>query len=283
MISYVLVMIVSLATGRITHAFVEGPMSDSWCVQLIQQEGYTGQTGATFRTATCLRGPDAQLELAQNSCRQMSGSGFHMRRQFDCSVAEEEPQPSMQVSAAASVPVAARMAAVAALPPEPAAVPVPAPIPASVTIPDAGASTGLVPPPPEAAAPANPGSSASFGQAPPNQPTRFHIGTAAESLVTQAHTQIRAGTYELAEQTIERALRIEPDNPLLWVELARVWMSEGDAVQADNTSRRALALAEGDRQVQASAWRLIAESLRARARNQEAIAAERQAIALAVQ
>jgi predicted Zn-dependent protease len=87
----------------------------------------------------------------------------------------------------------------------------------------------------------------------------------------------------LAEQTIERALRIEPDNPLLWVELARVWMSEGDPVQADGTSRRALALAEGDRQVQASAWRLIAESLRARARNQEAVAADRQAIALAAQ
>ncbi len=87
----------------------------------------------------------------------------------------------------------------------------------------------------------------------------------------------------MAEQTIERALRIEPDNPLLWVELARVWMNDGDAVQADSTSRRALVLAEGDRQVQASAWRLIAESLRARARNQEAVAADRRAITLAAQ
>jgi len=87
----------------------------------------------------------------------------------------------------------------------------------------------------------------------------------------------------LAEETIERALRIEPDNPVLWVELAQVWMQEGDAVQADGTSRRALLLGEGDPQVQATAWRLIAESLRARGRNQEAVDADHQAIVLAGQ
>lgn len=106
---------------------------------------------------------------------------------------------------------------------------------------------------------------------------------AATTLVTQAHTQIHAGNYGLAEETIERALRIEPDNPVLWVELGQVWMAEGDAAQADGTSRRALALAAGDRQVEASAWRLIAESLRARGRNQEAVDADRQAITLAAQ
>ena len=106
---------------------------------------------------------------------------------------------------------------------------------------------------------------------------------AATALVAQAHSQIHAGKYGPAEETIERALRIEPDNPLLWVELGQVWMTEGDAVQADGTSRRALALAAGDRQVQATAWRLIAESLRARGRNQEAVDADREAIALAAQ
>src|SRR5579862_1867418 len=84
MISYVLVMIVSLATGQPTQAFVEGPMSDSWCEQLIQREGYSGQDNLTLRFATCLRWPDAQLELAQNSCTQSSGPSPHTRRQFDC-------------------------------------------------------------------------------------------------------------------------------------------------------------------------------------------------------
>jgi hypothetical protein len=31
MISYVLVMIASLATGQRTHASLEGPMSQTWC------------------------------------------------------------------------------------------------------------------------------------------------------------------------------------------------------------------------------------------------------------
>ncbi len=115
-----------------------------------------------------------------------------------------------------------------------------------------------------------------------NSVTR-HLGAATSALVTQAHKQLRDGHSELAEETIERALRIDPDNPVLWVELGEVRMSEGDAAQADGTSRRALVLAEGDRQVQATAWRLIAESLRARGRNQEAVEAERQAVALAAQ
>src|SRR6185312_15914697 len=55
MISYVLVMIISLTSGQITHAFVEGPMADSWCEQLIQHQEYSGQNGGTFRTANCLR------------------------------------------------------------------------------------------------------------------------------------------------------------------------------------------------------------------------------------
>src|SRR6185437_5081570 len=279
MISYVLVMIVSLATGQITHAFVEGPMSDRWCEQLIQREGYSGHSGATLRTANCLRWPDAQLELAQSSCRQTSGPGFHTRREFDCAVPEDASMPSPRLPAVAPMPAVARMrAGASALAPEPATVP------ASATmLPHASASPPLPPPPAAAASPAMgvPEYPAPLDQ--PGQASRFHVGTAAGSLVTQAHTQVQAGNYELAEQTIERALRIEPDNPLLWFELARVWMGEGDAIQADSTSRRALALAQGDRQVQASAWRLIAESLRARARNQEAIAADREAIALAAQ
>jgi hypothetical protein len=293
MISYVLVMIVSLASGQITHAFVEGPMSDSWCEQLIQQQGYSGQTGATLRAANCLRWPDAQLELAQSSCRQTSGPGFHTRRQFECAVPEEAPSPSTRADAAASVLAVGRMAAAASVPAvarraaaEPAPAPERATMPTRAALTDASLSTPLPPSPPQGVAPSAidvPESPAPLGEVPASQSKRFHVGTAAESLVTQAHTQVRAGSYELAEQTIERALRIEPDNPLLWVELARVWMSEGDPVQADGTSRRALALAEGDRQVQASAWRLIAESLRARARNQEAVAADRQAIALAAQ
>jgi tetratricopeptide (TPR) repeat protein len=106
---------------------------------------------------------------------------------------------------------------------------------------------------------------------------QFRLGTAAAALVTQAHAQSKLGRHELAAATIERALRIEPENPLLWIELGQVRMDQGQAAQADGLYRKALALAAGDSQVEASAWILIAESLRARGRNLEAADAERRA------
>jgi hypothetical protein len=47
--------------------------------------------------------------------------------------------------------------------------------------------------------------------------------------------------------------------------------------------RKALALATGDPAAQAAAWRLIADSLRARERNPEALEADRHAASLAPQ
>lgn len=92
--------------------------------------------------------------------------------------------------------------------------------------------------------------------------------------MAQAHTQANGGEFGAAAATLERALRIEPDNPLLWVELGRLQLQQNNAAQADGMGRKALALATGDPEAQASAWRLIAESLRARGRNGEAAEAD---------
>ena len=121
---------------------------------------------------------------------------------------------------------------------------------------------------------------------PPEQPSRpsqrqFRLGAAATALVTQAHAQATGGNYGLAAATLERALRIEPDNPLLWIELGQVRLSEGNPSQADGMGRKAVALATGDPQAQAAAWRLIGESLRQRGRNEEAVDAFRRAETLA--
>jgi Flp pilus assembly protein TadD len=85
---------------------------------------------------------------------------------------------------------------------------------------------------------------------------------------------VGARQYAVAAATIERALHIEQGNPLLWIELGRVRMAEGNAAQADGLYRKALTLAAGDGETEARAWGLIAESLRARGRNQEAAEAE---------
>jgi tetratricopeptide (TPR) repeat protein len=111
-------------------------------------------------------------------------------------------------------------------------------------------------------------------------PKQFKLGPATAALVAQAHKQATGGAYEPAAATIERALRIEPENPLLWIELGQIRLSEGNAAQADGMGHKALALATGDVTAQSSAWRLIADSLRARQRNQEAAEAERKAATL---
>jgi Flp pilus assembly protein TadD len=116
--------------------------------------------------------------------------------------------------------------------------------------------------------------------APPTAQRHFHLGTASAALVAQARTQAAGGDVSLALSTLERALRIEPDNPLLWIELATVHQNAGHYAQADSLGHKALQLAGGDPRAQASAWRLIAQSLRARDRNTEAADAEARARAL---
>jgi hypothetical protein len=115
--------------------------------------------------------------------------------------------------------------------------------------------------------------------APP--PRQFHLGPAASALVAQAHQQAVGGDYGAAATTVERALRIEPDNPLVWTELGRIRLAENNPAQADAMGRKALALATGDPSAQSSAWRLIADSLRARGNNGEAAEADRHAQTLA--
>ena len=140
-------------------------------------------------------------------------------------------------------------------------------------------SSGTAQPPSPAAPPAQPTPGA------PSRPAakQYHLGAASSALVAQAHKQMGGGDFGLAAATIERAMRIEPDNPLLWIELGRVRYTAGDYSQADSMGRKALALATGDPQAQASAWRLIADSLRSRGRNEEAADADKRANALSPQ
>lgn len=135
-----------------------------------------------------------------------------------------------------------------------------------------------VPPTPEQAPP--PPAPPAIPEQPPAPPKQFHLSPATAALVAQAHKQEAAAAYEPAAATIERALRIEPANPLLWIELGQLRLSENNAVQANGMGRKALSLATGDPRAQSSAWRLIAETLRAQNRNPEAAEADQKAASL---
>jgi len=106
---------------------------------------------------------------------------------------------------------------------------------------------------------------------PPPVPTReYQLGAAARALVSQAHSQIARGDLPSASATVDRALRIEPSNPLLWIERGRIRLAENDPHQAESCGRKALALATGDKSARMQAGHLIADALRAAHKNQEA-------------
>jgi tetratricopeptide (TPR) repeat protein len=138
------------------------------------------------------------------------------------------------------------------------------------------------PPPPSAS---QPGASPGAQQPPPPeqqapQQQEFTLGPAASALVGDAHTQEQSHNFGLAAENLERALSIEPRNPLVWIELGRENILAGTPAQAYGMGRKALYLASGDPRAQASAWQLIAASLRAQGRNDEAYSAEEKAVAL---
>src|SRR4026209_2670611 len=103
------------------------------------------------------------------------------------------------------------------------------------------------------------------------------LGAASRALVGQAQTQMATKNYAVAASSIERALRIEPDNPLLWIELGKGRFAEGNYVQAENMARKAVSMSVNAARAQSSAWRLIADSYRARGKNIEAQEAQARA------
>jgi tetratricopeptide (TPR) repeat protein len=96
------------------------------------------------------------------------------------------------------------------------------------------------------------------------------LSPASRALVGQAEAQRKKGDLPGAAVTMDRALRIEPSNPLLWIEMGRLRMDQRNYAQAENMGRKALSMSVGDDSTQSAAWELIAQSLRARGRNSEA-------------
>jgi tetratricopeptide (TPR) repeat protein len=134
--------------------------------------------------------------------------------------------------------VAALMAGCEALPP--AVEPQPEPLPAP-------------PAPPVAEPPAPP-------TAPAPQPSAKPENIAVAGLMETARADAAAGRLSTAAAALERALRIEPRNPRLWQELARVRLQQRQFVQAESVAARSNSWAGSDNALRAENWRLIAEA-----------------------
>lgn len=83
---------------------------------------------------------------------------------------------------------------------------------------------------------------------PPVPPAKPLTGPAAP-LYTEAETALQAGNYAAAEMLLERALRIEPRNPLYWYALARTAYHQGDYQQTIQFCRKADSLVGANRQL----------------------------------
>lgn len=80
------------------------------------------------------------------------------------------------------------------------------------------------------------------------------------SLLDRAHRQSAAGELEQAGASLERALRIEPRNALLWQELARVRLDLGLYRQAESLAAKSNGFAADDRTLRGENWRIIGQA-----------------------
>jgi tetratricopeptide (TPR) repeat protein len=104
-------------------------------------------------------------------------------------------------------------------------------------------------------------------------------GAAVRSLLQQAEDSRRAGQFEAAAASLERAVRIEPRNAFVWSQLAANYIDIGNYDQAEAIAQRANSLASGNPYVEIANWNVIAAarsgrgdaqgSLQARARAEE--------------
>lgn len=101
-----------------------------------------------------------------------------------------------------------------------------------------------------------PGSSGDVARPPGSGADSGSAGAVGE-LVQSSRTSRASGDYALALADIERAIRIEPRNPYLWLELGEIHLSRGDPRQAAAMARKAISVAGNDRAASGAAERLL--------------------------
>jgi tetratricopeptide (TPR) repeat protein len=76
-------------------------------------------------------------------------------------------------------------------------------------------------------------------------------------LLEQSRVQRAAGSLPAARASLERALRLDPNNGALWIELGELELQVGNNTQAATMARKALTLAGRDGRLAARAERLL--------------------------
>ena len=86
---------------------------------------------------------------------------------------------------------------------------------------------------------------------------RSDATAASVALLEQSRAQRAAGSLPAARATLERALRLDPNNPEVWIELGELELQTGNVAQAEAMARKALTLTGRDLRLAARAERLL--------------------------
>ena len=106
------------------------------------------------------------------------------------------------------------------------------------------------------------GATPGVDQPPAESGTAFggSISPAVQALLEQSQEQRDAGEYSRASASLERALRIESGEPMVWLEMGWLRYDEGNYAQAEQMGRKALSLAPAKSDVGMQASQLIDEA-----------------------
>jgi len=135
----------------------------------------------------------------------------------------------------------------------------PAPSPAARTPPpveEARPAPAPLPPPVTQTVPRTEPAPPSSVDVPAARPQSDASG-ASGALLEQSRAQRAAGSLPAARASLERALRIDPNNAVLWLELGELDLQTGNPTQAATMARKAMTLAGRDGRLTARAERLL--------------------------
>lgn len=90
-----------------------------------------------------------------------------------------------------------------------------------------------------------------------DQGPAISANSAVLALADTARTDSSSGRLDAAAASFERALRIEPHNPTLWHELAKVRLEQGQAAQAASLAAKSNSWSASNPTLRAANWRLI--------------------------
>jgi tetratricopeptide (TPR) repeat protein len=82
---------------------------------------------------------------------------------------------------------------------------------------------------------------------------------AVEALLVRAYADAKLGRTHAAMRKLERGLRIEPQNPKLWNQLAELHYKKGNYQQAITMAKKAINLSSNDKELADKNWQFISK------------------------